>query len=36
MTFLLVGRIADLHPGHLGCAADSHLLRGGDLTLPGG
>lgn len=34
MTLLLVGRITDLHPGHLGCAANSHFLRGGNLTLP--
>lgn len=36
MTLLLVGRIADLHPGHLRCAADPHLLGGGDLALPAG
>lgn len=36
VTLLLVGWIADLHPGHLRCTADPHLLRGGDLTLPGG
>lgn len=36
VAFLLVGRIADLHPGHLRCATDPHLLRGGDLTLPAG
>lgn len=36
VTLLLVGRIADLHPGHLCRAADPHLLRGGDLTLPAG
>lgn len=36
MTLLLVGRVADLHPGHLRRAADSHLLGGGDLRLPAG
>lgn len=36
MTLLLVGRVADLHPGHLRCAADPHLLGGSDLTLPAG
>lgn len=27
VTLLLVGWITDLHPGHLCCAADPHLLR---------
>lgn len=36
VTLLLVGRIADLHPGHLRRAADPHLLGGGDLRLPAG
>ena len=33
-SFLLIGRIIDLHPRHLRCSSDPHLLRGGDLTLP--
>lgn len=36
MTLLLVGGVADLHPGHLCRAANPHLLRGGDLALPAG
>lgn len=32
-TLFLIRGLTDLHPGHLGCAPDSHLLWGGDLTL---
>lgn len=34
LTFLLIRGITDLHPGHLRCATDPHLLRGGDLISP--